>query len=167
LPKPDSGQPLDNDALHFYKGRFPSSIAQGYYGDRYVMIGDASGLVRAFKGKGSTTAMVTGIRAAETIMTKGISRQVFDEFYRQANQDIISDLPYGQAMRRFTIFTSRFGLLDPVLRAAQVSPDLRDALYDAVSGHGYYKDVLKKSLRLDVIGAIIRALFQKSSQIKA
>lgn len=166
LPNSDSGQTLDLEALHFYKGRFPSSLARGYYGDRYVMIGDASGLVRAFKGKGSTTAMVTGIRAAETIMTKGISRQVFDEFYREANQDIISDLPYGRAMRQFTIFTSRFGLLDPVLRAAQVSPDLRDALYEAVSGHGYYKDVLKKSLRLDVIGAIVKAIFQKSSQNK-
>ena len=59
--------------LQFYKGRIPRSLARGYYGDRFVVVGDAAGLVRAFKGKGVTTAVITGIRAAETILQHGIS----------------------------------------------------------------------------------------------
>jgi hypothetical protein len=110
--------------------------------------------------------MMTGIRAAETILTAGISRQAFHDSYCKANQDIIGDLPYGRSMRWFTIFTSRFGLLDAVLRAARESPGLQEALYDAVSGHGLYKDVLRKSLRPDVVQAIIKAFFYKSSPKK-
>lgn len=152
------------EQLHFYKGRFPRSLARGYYGDRYIMIGDASGLVRAFKGKGSTTAVQTGIRAAEMILLHGISRQAFHEHYRAANMDIISDLPYGRFMRQVAIFISRYGFLDPVVRAAEESPELRDALYDAVSGHDNYRAVLGNSFKLDVAWAIIKSTFTGSDR---
>ena len=163
LPKSGVSCSINTDEIHYYKGRFPRSLASGFYGDRYVMIGDASGLVRAFKGKGSTTAMITGIRAAETIMQEGISKQAFRDSYRRANQDIIGDLPYGQAMRMVTIYTSRLRLLNPVIRAAHETPRLRDALYDAVSGHGDYRDVLKDTLRPSVILAILKAFFLKTA----
>ena len=68
-------QSIEPNHLVYFKGRFPRSLAHNYYGDRYVMIGDAAGLVRAFKGKGVTTAVMTGIRAAETILNHGISHQ--------------------------------------------------------------------------------------------
>jgi flavin-dependent dehydrogenase len=51
------GNPGDYLAdIQFYKGRIPRSQARGYFGNRYVIVGDAAGLVRAFKGKGVTTA---------------------------------------------------------------------------------------------------------------
>jgi len=123
----------DPDDLQFFKGRFPCSLAKRYYGDRYVLIGDAAGLVRAFKGKGVTSAALTGIRAAEVMLNYGISETCFAYYYDKANQDIIRDFPYGRMMRFITNFMSRLRLFDPVLRAAQHNDDLHNALLDAVS----------------------------------
>jgi flavin-dependent dehydrogenase len=138
-------------------------LARGYYGDRYVMIGDAAGLVRAFKGKGITTAVMTAIRAAETILEHGYTRQDFHDYYRTANQDIIQDLPYGHAIRLLTIFMSRVGLINPVLRAAENTPDLQSALFDAVSAHALYSEVFAKSLRLNTVLAILKAMLPGSN----
>lgn len=163
LPDLDRGNPSEINDLVYFKGRFPRSLAQGYYGDRYVMIGDASGLVRAFKGKGVTTAVMTGIRAAETILKHGYSKDDFHKHYRSANQDIIQDLPFGRAMRILTIFMSRIGLMDPVLRAAQSNPELREALYDAVSAHALFREVFAKILRPRPVWAILKAMVPGST----
>ncbi len=143
--------------LQFYKGRFPCSQASGYYGDRYVLVGDAAGLVRAFKGKGVTSAVITGIRAAETILQHGISKQAFHDHYCVLNQDITRDLPYGQAMRYLTILLAHYRLLDPVIRAARQSARLQSALYDAVSAHAPYRQVIVQSLHPRVMLAVLRA----------
>ncbi|MGW8226996.1 MAG: NAD(P)/FAD-dependent oxidoreductase, partial [Anaerolineales bacterium] len=163
LPELNGGQVQQNHHLIYFKGRFPRSLARGYYGDRYVMIGDAAGLVRAFKGKGITTAVMTGIRAADTILKHGFSRQDFHDYYRTANQDIIQDLPYGHAMRLLTIFMSRVGLINPVLRAAETTPDLQSALFDAVSAHALYSEVFAKSLRPNTVFAILKAMLPGSN----
>lgn len=146
------------DDFQLFKGRFPCSLAPGYYGDRYVTIGDAAGLVRAFKGKGITSAVQTGIRAAETILTVGVSKQAFQDHYHAANQDIIRDLPFGRAVRLLTITLARFHLLDPVLRAARRDPSLRAALFDAVSAHAPYRHVVRRALRPRTLWAIMRHL---------
>lgn len=159
LPNLEDAGLYDVNDLRFFKGRFPRSLARGFYGDRYVLVGDAAGLVRAFKGKGVSSAMLTGIRAAETIVRHGISREAFHRHYRPANRDIIEDLPYGYGMRLLTIFLSWYGLLDPVLRAAQQSPVLRSALLEAVSAHAPYSQVLEKALRPKIIRTILRAMF--------
>jgi len=122
------------------------------------MVGDASGLVRAFKGKGATSAILTGIRAAETISNHGISEQVFQQVYRTVNQDIIRDLPYGRGMRLVTMASSNYGLMGIVLRAARKNPLLRTALFGAVSGHMPYQEVLTNVLRPAVVWAILRSL---------
>lgn len=139
----------------FFKGRFPRSSARNYYGDRYVMVGDAAGMVRTFKGKGVTTAVLTGIRAAETIMQTGVSKGAFHRQYRTANQELIADMPYGAIMRLVAINIARFGLLDTVIRAAEKAPTLRTALYDAVSAHAPYRDVLKRSLQPGSVWAVL------------
>lgn len=162
LPELDGGNAKENNHLVYFKGRFPRSLARNYYGDRYVMIGDAAGLVRAFKGKGVTTAVLTATRAAETILKHGVSEKAFHNHYRTANQDIVGDLHYGHAMRYLTIFMSRFGLLNPVLRAAHSTPDLQSALFDAVSAHALYREVFAKTLRPRNIIAILRAMLPGS-----
>jgi flavin-dependent dehydrogenase len=161
LPSLDSDSGFNLQDLQFYKGRFPSSLAHGYYGDRYVLVGDAAGLVRAFKGKGVTSAVITGIHAAETILQHGISEQVFMDHYCSLNKDIIKDLPYGQVMRYFTIFLARYRLLDPVIRAARQSPQLQSALFDAVSAHAPYRQVIKQSLNLNILWAVLRSWAKK------
>jgi flavin-dependent dehydrogenase len=158
LPELDGGNAQENNHLVYFKGRFPRSLAHNYYGDRYVMIGDAAGLVRAFKGKGVTTAVTTGIRAAETILNHGYSKQAFSDYYRTSNHDIIHDLPYGRAMRVLTIFMSRYGILNSVVRAAQTTPDLQSALFDAISAHALYREVLAKSLRPRNVIAILKEM---------
>ena len=144
--------------MSYYKGRFPRSTARGFYGDRYVMVGDASGLVRAFKGKGATTAMLTGIRAAETILNHGISEQAFQAHFCSANRDIIQDLPYGRSARLATVSLSNYGLMGIVLRAAQKSPVLKTALFGAVSGHTPYREILKQVFRPKVIWDILNSI---------
>jgi len=152
---------MDCEQPPLFKGRFPSSLAHHYYGDRYVMVGDAAGLVRAFKGKGATTAVLTGIRAAETIMGHGFSERAFHDYFLPANHEIIEDLPYGRIMRLAAIYLSRLGYLDAVIRAARQSPEIRSALYDAVSAHALYKDIMKSSLNPKSILAVIQAISQK------
>lgn len=144
--------------LRFFKGRFPRSLAHRYYGERYVMVGDAAGLVRAFKGKGVTSAVQTGIRAAEVILRHGISHAAFERHYRAANRDITHDLPYGQFVRLLTIHAARWGLMKPVVRAADSRPELQSALFGAVSGYDPYANVLRRVLRPTALMAILRAL---------
>ena len=159
LPDLSKAGQYDPNDLRLFKGRFPCSLAKRYYGDRYVMVGDAAGLVRAFKGKGVTSAVLTGIRAAESILQAGLTKQAFHNHYRLANQDIIRDLPYGRAMRFLTIFLSRYRLLDPVLRAARQDPNLQAALFGAVSAHAPYRRVLLHTLNPRSILSILRAMF--------
>jgi flavin-dependent dehydrogenase len=142
-------------ALPFFKGRFPCSLAKRYYGDRYVIIGDAAGLVRAFKGKGVTSAVLTGFRAAEVILSKGITEACFSQFYNAANQDIIRDFPYGRMMRVLTIFMSRMQLFDPVLQAGKRDTNLNNALLDAVSAHDTYRNVFLNVMKPHVVSSIL------------
>ena len=161
LPNFNGDIEFDPLELQFYKGRFPRSLARGYYGDRFVLVGDAAGLVRAFKGKGVTSAVLTGIRAAETILKYGISEQAFYNHYCSLNKDITQDLPYGQVMRHFTIFLAHYRLLDPVLRAAKHNPQLQSALFDAVSAHAPYRQVIQQSLHPGIILAVLKAMINK------
>lgn len=157
LPCLEKIDPAHPDDLSFFKGRFPSGLAQKISGDRFVMVGDAAGLVRAFKGKGVTSAVQTGIRAAQVILRNGISTDAF-RAYHTANQDILEDLPYGHFMRLLTIVASRFGLMDLALIAAETDPSLREALYNAVSGHSPYKPIVRSSLSPATLLAFARAL---------
>jgi len=84
--------------LYYFKGKFPTLPAKGICGDRYVLVGDAAGLNRPFKGKGINSAIVTGIRAAEVIVDKGISKEAFQEYLRRCS-DLIDDIPYGKILR--------------------------------------------------------------------
>jgi flavin-dependent dehydrogenase len=127
------------------------------------MIGDAAGLVRSFKGKGVTTAVQTGIRAAETILTAGFTRAAFHDQYRRANQDLIGDVSYGQAMRLIVIALARSGMLDALLRAGRKEPRLRHALFGAVSGHEAYRTVWADSLAPASLMAVLRAILGSRS----
>ncbi|OGO27578.1 MAG: hypothetical protein A2Z16_01330 [Chloroflexi bacterium RBG_16_54_18] len=160
LPDLDKAGQVDANDLRYFKGRFPRGLAGNFTGDRFVMVGDAAGLVRAFKGKGVTSAIQSGIRAAHTILQAGISSAAFQS-YRAANGEIINDLIYGQAFRHFAILASRFGLMDVIVAAAERDSNIRQALYDAVSAHRSYRQVLRESLGLSSLAAVISALFKR------
>jgi flavin-dependent dehydrogenase len=157
LPCFENAGRFDANDLRFFKGRFPRGLARNFAGDRFVMVGDATGLVRAFKGKGVTSAIQTGLRAAQVILQEGISAHALQR-YRAANRDIIDDLPYGRAMRHLTILASRFGLMDAILRAAETDSSLRHALFNAVSAHRPYRDVIHEGFSTASVRAMIAAV---------
>jgi flavin-dependent dehydrogenase len=131
--------------LIYFKGRFPFSQARAFSGDRYVIVGDAAGLVRPFKGKGVNSALQTGTWAAQTMLTAGISAGAFRE-YHQLCRDITDDLPYGKAMRAVTIGISKWHLLNLVIALAEQDADLRHMLFGAVSGHQMYREIVRGML---------------------
>jgi flavin-dependent dehydrogenase len=157
LPNLEQAGSLDSSDMRCFKGRFPVSLARGWYGDRYVMIGDAAGLVRPFKGKGVTSAVQTGIRAARTMMSAGVSRQAFHEHYAVENRDLTQDVPYGRAIRLMVIALARLGLFDVILAAGEMEPRLHEALFDAVSGNMPYRKVWRDGLAPRSLAAILRA----------
>ncbi|MGB6336359.1 MAG: NAD(P)/FAD-dependent oxidoreductase [Thermoanaerobaculia bacterium] len=164
LPNFELAGTYDPDDLRFFKGRFPYSRARHYYGNRYVMVGDAAGLVRSFKGKGVTSAVLTGLRAAKTILQAGVSKAAFHDHYRPANEDLTSDLPYGRLMRVLTILLARYGVMDAVLRGATTEPALQAALLGAVSGHTPYRQVLTGALSPSPVSAVLGAMLRRRSQ---
>jgi flavin-dependent dehydrogenase len=124
-----------------FKGSFPNGPALRFYGDRYVMVGDATGLVRPFKGKGINSAAITGIRAAETIMNEGISREAFRRYAARCRY-LAGSVWSGRLAQGLTTLLGRTVGLGPLIRFAASSPDFRKALFGAVAGTEDYKDVL-------------------------
>jgi flavin-dependent dehydrogenase len=147
LPAVDQYRSTNPKDLHYFKGRFPVSIASGFYGDRYVVVGDAAGLVRAFKGKGVNSACLSGLWAAESMLSHGISRAAFAGGYAQACAETVTDLPYGRAVRLLAIVGANQHLLDPLIDVARCEPVLRTALFHAVSGHCSYRTIAGELLR--------------------
>jgi flavin-dependent dehydrogenase len=167
LPPYDRAHPLNPKDFHYFKGRFPISTARPFYTDRCVLAGDAAGLVRAFKGKGVNSACLTGMWAAQTILLHGVSWAAFDAAYRKACDEILADLPYGRAVRSLTIASSRIGLLDLALAAAEAEPTLRVALFDAVSGHQPYRTIVHRILRPTVLGRTLAAAVENRRLVSA
>jgi len=161
LPDLENAGRFDDKDMRYFKGRFPCGLARNFTGDRFVLLGDAAGLVRAFKGKGITSAVQTGVRAAHTILHDGISAEAFRS-YMDANRDITQDLLYGQLMRRFTILAARTGLMHSILKAAEQDTGLNRALFDAVSAHQPYSKVLHQAVSPASIKAVLTALIAPS-----
>ncbi|UCD56276.1 MAG: hypothetical protein JSV16_10605, partial [Candidatus Hydrogenedentota bacterium] len=135
----------DRDFIDFYAGHFPTSPASNPYGHRYVLVGDATGWMRPFKGKGINTALVTGIRAADTIFERGFSVKAFEGYARNC-ADLMEDYYYGLAVRYLCRFSRSLGLFDSALRMAGSDERLRDVFFMAVSGEDSYRNILLRLL---------------------
>jgi flavin-dependent dehydrogenase/ribosomal protein S18 acetylase RimI-like enzyme len=136
---------FDAGAINYYEGRFPSSPAKGAYGHRYALVGDATGWLRPFKGKGINTAIITGIRAAETMLEHGVSERALEN-YRGACSDLLGDYRYGVLVRRLMLMGARL-CLDPMIDVGKVDPLMYDALFDSVSGQDSYRNIISRSLK--------------------
>jgi flavin-dependent dehydrogenase/ribosomal protein S18 acetylase RimI-like enzyme len=136
---------FDPGGINYYEGRFPSSPARGAYGHRYALVGDATGWLRPFKGKGINTAIITGIRAAHTMLEHGVSERALQN-YRRACADLRGDYHYGVVVRRLMLMGARL-FLDPMIDVGKVDPLMYDALFDSVSGHDSYRNIISRSLK--------------------
>jgi len=129
---------LFKDNLEYYKGNFPISTAKGFYGDRYVLIGDAAGMVRPFKGKGINSALTTGILAAETMINCGISKRALKNYYRGCSE-ITKDIPYARLIRFFATTLGKTRIFDFIIEKAKKDSNLNRFLYNCVSASKSYK----------------------------
>ncbi|MFC1726767.1 NAD(P)/FAD-dependent oxidoreductase [candidate division KSB1 bacterium] len=139
----------EHEELTFFKGQFPTGPAHHFYGDDYLIIGDAAGLVRPFKGKGVNSAILSGKVAAETIVTYGTSAEAINRnFIRNPQiQRIIRDYKYGNILRKVTIQFSHHNLLKYLIKMARKSRVLEAALYSSVSANRLYKEIILNTLR--------------------
>ena len=155
--------------LDYHRGCFPVKPAKHLFGDRYVTIGDAAGLIRPFKGKGVNAACLMGIKAAETMMDVGISEKAFQAYIDSFN-DVKKDLPYAQVVRKFVIWGAYYGFLKPIIRIADDHPALRRALFDSVSGKKAYREIFLDTvsipLLLKISATIIRRFVKRIIQVR-
>ncbi len=140
---------FDASAINYYEGRFPSAPARHPFGHRYALVGDATGWLRPFKGKGINTALVTGLRAADAMLAHGVSRRAFTH-YRKTCADLLGDHFYGVVVRRLMLAGARF-FLDPMIDIGKTDPLMYDALFDAVSGHASYRNIISRSLKPQLV----------------
>ena len=147
LLPPDSA--LSANDFGYFKGRFPISVANNFCGDRYVVVGDAAGLVRPFKGKGVNSACISGVAAAKAMMREGVSKESFQTYFATDPhlQAIMNDLPYGRMIRRLAIMSADYGFLDSVITLASKEPVLRRALFNCVSAHKPYREIMRETLQ--------------------
>jgi flavin-dependent dehydrogenase/ribosomal protein S18 acetylase RimI-like enzyme len=136
---------FDPGGINYYEGRFPSAPARGAYGHRYALVGDATGWLRPFKGKGINTAIVTGLRAAEAMLEHGVSRRAF-QHYARACADLLGDYRYGVMVRRMMLMGALL-FLDPMIDVGKTDPLMYDALFNSVSGHDSYRNIISRSLK--------------------
>lgn len=155
--------------LYYFKGKFPTLPARGILGNRYVMVGDAAGLNRPFKGKGINSAVITGMKAAEVIVHRGISGGTFQEYLKLCSE-LTDDIRYGKILRFLTIQSAKTGLLDSLFEVAKHEPLLRKAFFNIVSGQKTYKktwsEIKSMSLLWRVILKVLKNRFLPISKIK-
>jgi len=142
--------------LNYFKGKFPIAPARNLFGDRYVTIGDAAGLMRPFKGKGINSAIITGIYSARSIMRHGISKQAFAENFYQDCSELTQDLPFGRAVRLLTNLATNFKFMDHMIAVAAERPDFMKALFGCVSGHDPYKKIILETASLSLAFTFVR-----------
>ncbi len=146
--------------LNYFKGKFPIAPARNLFGDRYVTIGDAAGLMRPFKGKGINSAINTGVYAARSIMRHGVSKKAFAENFYQSCNELTEDLPYGRAVRVLTNLATRFKFMDHMIAVAAERPEFMKALFNSVSGHDSYKKIITETASLPLAVTFAQRLLQ-------
>jgi flavin-dependent dehydrogenase len=147
--------------LHYFRGKFPIAPAQHLYGDRYVMIGDAAGLIRPFKGKGINSACLTGIFAANCILNHGVTRRAFHDHFMKDCEVFTRDLPYGRLARLLVKLAVHFRFMDHVLKIGKSDPVFMRCLFDSVTGHRAYRDIFIETVSVSLTIKFAVELFRR------
>ena len=147
--------PISIDEQEVYRGKFPGAPAEGAVADTHLTVGDATGWLRPFKGKGINLAIETGILAAETLVERGISPASFRR-YEEVTRPLREDYLYGTWMRNLCKAGDIMGMLGTVLSMAKVDQGIHDALFNAVSGHDSFKNIFRRYARPSVLADVVR-----------
>ncbi len=147
--------PVSLDEQEVYRGKFPGAPSRGAVGEGYLTVGDATGWLRPFKGKGINMAIETGILAAETMAESGISVASFRR-YEDRTRALRADYVYGTWMRHLCKVGEMAGTLGTVLSMAKVDQGVHDALFNAVSGHDSFRNTFIRYARPTVLAEVVR-----------
>ncbi|HZW37561.1 MAG TPA: hypothetical protein VFF01_11505, partial [Candidatus Deferrimicrobiaceae bacterium] len=145
--------PVSIDEQEIYRGKFPGAPARGAVGEGYLTVGDATGWLRPFKGKGINMAIETGILAAGVMVTRGLSAASFRR-YEEVTRPLREDYAYGTWMRNLCKVGDIMGMLGTVLSMAKVDQGIHDALFNAVSGHDSFKNIFRRYARPSVLAGV-------------
>jgi len=158
----------------FCFSKISTTEAQKPFGDRIVLIGDAS-YSRYYKN-GLESAFLTAQLAADTAFDHGVSGEAFRRFYlRRAKKLIANDNYYGKLAFAVYEFTDRIGLLSKAQRDIQSNPEgtsetrLRFILWNMFTGNIPYREIFYKfalsrlQLKYGVValGLILTSLLKK------
>lgn len=141
---------INFNELEYFKGKFPIIRAQNPYGDRFVAVGDVTGWLRPFKGKGINTAVITGIKAAETILYRGITKEAF-AYYERDCKNLTEAYRFGVLARFILKFTKTAKRFDSIIELAKMDLALYDILYQCISGEKLYKEIFNKFLNAKLL----------------
>ena len=137
---------FDLQRLDFYEGHAPVRHARHVSWDRFVAVGDATGWLRPFKGMGITTAMQTGIAAADVMLERGIDAIAL-EAYARRTLELTEDHAHGRLLRRLLHTGMDFRMIDGLIELAKTNRDLYAILYAVISGRGSYRRITHELLR--------------------
>ncbi len=135
--------------------KFNLLSAEGVTGNQYFTVGDATGWLRPFKGKGINMAIETGILAADKMIEHGISVASFRR-YEEAARPLRDDYAYGTWMRNLCKMGEIAGTLGTVISMAKFDQRIHDALFNAVSGHDSFKNIFKAYAKPSVLVDVVR-----------
>ncbi|RMF94527.1 MAG: hypothetical protein D6734_07515 [Candidatus Schekmanbacteria bacterium] len=150
IPKVDYGN------LKYYSGTFPISYASGVYGDRYVIVGNATGWVKPFKSHGIDMALMTGVRAAEVIFNQGYSEDALS-YYAHLCKDLVSDYYYGAMIRYLCTLGSNMRAIELFVRYSRDNRYFYDILYNTISGDKTYREIALNLLQMKLLKTMIPA----------
>lgn len=141
---------FDLQKLDFYEGRAPVRHARNVFWDRFVAVGDATGWLRPFKGMGITTAIQTGVGAAEVMLERGIDSVALEAYARRMDA-LTEDHLHGRLLRRLCRAGMEFGMIDGLIELAKTNRDLYALLYDIISGQRSCRLITHDFLRLALL----------------
>ncbi len=150
---------LNLGGLDYYRGRYPIRPARGIFGDRFAAVGDSTGLIRPYKGKGINIALETGAKAAETMINRGLSAAALSA-YPDSFGHLYADFLYGRIFRMLVMVSIKTGFVDRVLDMAKGDPHLKDVLFKVVSGEGTYRDIVRELSRPAELSALGYSFFR-------
>ncbi len=136
---------FDLQRLDFYEGHAPVRHARNVSWDRFMAVGDATGWLRPFKGMGITTAMQTGIAAADVMLERGIDAAAL-EAYTRHTLALTEDHRHGRLLRQLLRQGMGFRMIDGLIELAKTNRDLYAILYAVISGRGSYRRITHELL---------------------
>jgi flavin-dependent dehydrogenase len=146
---------LEPDPSRVYKGKFPSSPAKGVTGSNYIVVGDATGFLRPFKGKGITMAVQTGIYAADSILRDQLAGAGLNGYTGKC-KELMKDYIYGSAVKMLTRVAQKSGTLGTIIEASKLNRPLYEGLFNSVSGNDSFKNIFKGNFNVSSVMEIVK-----------